>query len=160
MRKISVREICMLRWIFGKTKKDRKNNVCICYSLEVESIGAKLRDAQFWHAQHRLTMTLVRKNFPTLVDGPSKKIGRPKRAWMKVVRIVLKKCYLSKDLVQDRLEWQNGIHIANLKIVGTGHWWWWGLHSCPFFLRRFHGLALVEFIFYTFLTFIFILKLH
>ena len=41
------------------------------------------------------------------------------RTWMEVIRIDLKKCNLSKDLAQDRLEWRNKIHVADPNIVGT-----------------------------------------
>ena len=52
-------------------------------------------------------------------DGPLRKRGRPKKIWMEVVRIDLKKYNLSKDFANERLEWKNRIHIANLKIVRT-----------------------------------------
>ena len=44
---------------------------------------------------------------PCRLMGPSRTRGRPKRTWMEVVRIDLRKCNLSEDLAQDRLEWQN-----------------------------------------------------
>lgn len=46
--------------------------------------------------------------------------GRMKRTWMEVVRIVLYKCNLSEDLVQDRTEWRNRIYLADLNTVGKG----------------------------------------
>ena len=46
----------------------------------------------------------VRISFSMQVDGPSKKRGRPKRMGMEVVRIDMKKCNISKNLAQDRLE--------------------------------------------------------
>ena len=38
---------------------------------------------------------------------------------MNVVKIDMKKCNLSKDLIQDRLEGRNRIHVADPIIVGT-----------------------------------------
>lgn len=35
-----------------------------------------------------------------------------------VVKIDLKKCNLSKDLAQDRLEWKNITHVADPNILG------------------------------------------
>ena len=53
------------------------------------------------------------------VDGPPRGRDRPKRMWVEVVKINKKKCRLSKDLAQDRLEWRNKIHIADPNIIGT-----------------------------------------
>ena len=38
---------------------------------------------------------------------------------MDVVRTDLKKCNLSEDLAQDRLEWRKIIHVLGPNIVGT-----------------------------------------
>ena len=45
-------------------------------------------------------------------------MGGPKRTWMEELKIDLKTCNLSEDLVQDRLGWKNRIHAANPNIVG------------------------------------------
>ena len=50
------------------------------------------------------------------VNGPSRKRGRPKRAWMEVD---LKKYNLSEDLAQENLGWRNRIHATNANIVWT-----------------------------------------
>ena len=46
-------------------------------------------------------------------------MARPKRSWIDVVWIELRKSYLSKDLANDRLEWLNKILEAALEIIGT-----------------------------------------
>ena len=53
------------------------------------------------------------------VDGPPRESGRPKRMWMGVVKIDMKKCNLSEDFAQDRSKWRNRIRLANPNIVGT-----------------------------------------
>ena len=53
------------------------------------------------------------------VDGPSRERGGPKRTWIEVVRMDLKKWKLYEGLAQDRLEWRNRIHVADPNIVGT-----------------------------------------
>ena len=53
------------------------------------------------------------------VDGLPRKIGRSKITWMKVVKIDIKKCNLSEDLTQNRLEWRNKISVADSNIVVT-----------------------------------------
>ena len=54
------------------------------------------------------------------VNGPPRGMARPKRMWMEVVKIDLKKCNLSEDLAQNRSEWRNRIHIANPTYLGQG----------------------------------------
>lgn len=73
-----------------------------------------------WTCPMHANNTLVRKSFSMQVDGPSRKMGRPKRTKIEVARIRLKKRNLYKDLVQDRQEWQNKIHVIDPNIVGIG----------------------------------------
>ena len=47
------------------------------------------------------------------VDGPPKERGRPKRMWMEVLKMDIKKCNLSGDLAQDKSEWRNRIRVTN-----------------------------------------------
>ena len=56
---------------------------------------------------------LVRKSLAMKVDGPLRGSGRLKRMWMELVKMDMKKCNLSEDLSQDRLEWRNEIHVAD-----------------------------------------------
>ena len=58
----------------------------------------------------------VKNSLAMQVDGPSRRRCRPKRMWMEVVKIDLKKCNLSEDLAQDKSQWKNKIHIADFKI--------------------------------------------
>ena len=50
-------------------------------------------------------MVPLRKIFSIQVEGPLRRRVWPKRTWMEIVTIDLKKCNLSEDLAQDRLEW-------------------------------------------------------
>ena len=62
------------------------------------------REKRFGHVQHRPATTPVRKSLAMNVDGPPRGRGRPKRTWMEVVKIDMKKCGLYEDLAQDRSE--------------------------------------------------------
>ena len=73
----------------------------------------------FGHVQHRPTTMPVRKSLAIQVDDPLRGRNRPKRIWMEVVKIDLKKCNLSEDLAQARSEWRNKIHVADPNLVGT-----------------------------------------
>ena len=63
-------------------------------------------------------MALVKKSFSMPDDCPLWGGSKPKRIWMEVVTIDLKKCSLSEDLAQDRLEWRKKIHVTNPNMVG------------------------------------------
>ena len=67
--------------------------------------------------QRRPTIALVRKSLAMQIDGPPRGRGMLKRTWIEVVKIDLKKCNLSENLVHDRSEWKNRIHVADLNIV-------------------------------------------
>lgn len=43
--------------------------------------------------------------------------------WMKLAKIDVKKCNLFEDLTEDRPEWWDHIHLAELDIVGTKLWY-------------------------------------
>ena len=65
-------------------------------------------------------MAPVRKSLAMQVDGSPMERDRPKRTWMEMVKIDLKKCNLSKDLVEDRSEWRNKINVVDPHIVAQG----------------------------------------
>ena len=52
-------------------------------------------------------MMLVRKILAMKVDGPPWENDRPKRLWMKVVKMDMNTCDLSENLVQGRSKWRN-----------------------------------------------------
>ena len=128
MHKIDAAETRMLRWMCGKTRKNKIRNELFWEQLGVASIGDKIRETRLWwfgHVQCRTATAPVRKSLAVKVDDPPRGRGRPKRMCMKLVKIDLKKCNLSKDLAQDRLEWRNRIRVADPIIVETRLWWWW-----------------------------------
>ena len=87
----------------GKTK-DKIKNKCFREHLGVASISDKIKKTHlrwFGHIQCRPLTMPVRKSSYMQVDGPPRGRRRPKKTWMEVVKIYLKKSNLSKDLAQE-----------------------------------------------------------
>ena len=75
---MDVTEMRMLRWICGKTKKDKIRNQRFREQLGVTTIGDKIRETRFrWfgHIQCRLATTLVRKSLAMKGRWPTKGKG-------------------------------------------------------------------------------------
>lgn len=90
MHKMDAVEMRMLRWMCGKTSNDRIRNERFREHLGVATIVDKIRETRlrwFGHVQRRL----VRKSLAMTVDGPPRGRGMPKRTWMEVVKIDMKK---------------------------------------------------------------------
>jgi hypothetical protein len=121
IHKMDVAEMRMLRWMCGKTRKDKIRNERFREHLGVAPIGDKIRETRlrwFGHVERRPVMAPVRKSLDIQVEGPSRGRGRPKKTWMEVINSDLKKLHLSKDLAQNRTEWRNRIHVADPNMVG------------------------------------------
>ena len=115
MHKMDVVERRMMMWMCSKTMKDKIRNEYFLEHLEVATIGDKIRETRlrwFGHIQRRPATAPVRKSLAMKVDGSPRGMGRPKRTWMKVVKIDMKKCNLSEDLAKDKLEWKNKIRVV------------------------------------------------
>lgn len=68
--------------------------------------------------QHRPPTAMRKKNFMK-VDGQSRKMGRSKRTWMDVVKIILKKCNQPKDLGPRQIGMEKKIHVVEPNMVRT-----------------------------------------
>ena len=122
MHKIDVADMRMLRWMCGKTRKDKIKNERFQKHLGIVTIGDKIRQTHlrwFGHVQCKPVTASVRKSLAMKVNSPPRGRGRPKRSWMDVVKIDIKKCNLFEDLTQDRTEWRNKICVADPNILGT-----------------------------------------
>ena len=77
-RKMSVAEMCMLRWMCGNTRRDKVRNEDIRTKIGVASIEEKMRENRlrwFGHVRRRPTDALVRR----VAQGA-------KKTWMEVIR--------------------------------------------------------------------------
>ena len=72
---MSVAEMRMLRWMCGKTKKDKIRNDCILTDLKIALIDAKLREHKlrwFGHECCRHISVLIRRCDRILVENDRK----------------------------------------------------------------------------------------
>ena len=77
----------------------------------------------YWTCPTQASNDISEEKFFCVGDGPPRERGRPKRTWMEVVTIDLKKSNLSEDLALDGSERRNRIHVACRNIVGTRLYW-------------------------------------
>ena len=118
VHKMSVAEMRMLRWMSGKTRKDKIRNEFIRGSLGVAPIGDKMRESRlrwFGHVQRRPMTAPVRRSETIQVEGARRNRGRPKLTWVEVVKRDMAACNLTADKALNRAEWQNRIHVADPK---------------------------------------------
>ena len=75
----------MLRWMCGKSRKDKIRNEGFREHLVVAMIGDKIRETclrWFGNAQRRLAVAPVRKCLAMKVDGPRRgRVGQSGRGW-------------------------------------------------------------------------------
>ena len=82
MHKKEITEIRMLRWMCGKSRKDKIRNEQFREHLGVALVGNKIRETHlrwFRHIQCRQATTLVRKSLAMQVDGPPRGRGKGQR---------------------------------------------------------------------------------
>ena len=87
MHKMDVAEMRMLRWMFGKTRKDQIQNERFREHLGVATIGDKFRETRlrwFGLVQRRPATAPVKRSMAIKVDGPPRERRRRNRTWMEV----------------------------------------------------------------------------
>ena len=111
----------MLRWMCGKTKKDRIRNDRIRADLEIAPIDAKLREHTlrwFRYVFCRHVSAPVRRCDRILVENNRRNRDIPKRRWRDVVKNDLNLLQLNINLAYDRNQWWDWIHVVD-PINGT-----------------------------------------
>ncbi|XVF73167.1 hypothetical protein PTKIN_Ptkin12aG0179600 [Pterospermum kingtungense] len=112
--KMSVAEMRMLRWMCGKTRKDRVRNETIRADLKVASIDDKMRENRlrwFGHVMRRPEGAPVRRCEALTVGQERKTRGRPLKTWKQVIRQDLSIREVDSILALDRNEWRRQIHV-------------------------------------------------
>ena len=105
-QKMSVAEMCMLRWMCSNTRTDKVRNEDIRTKIGVTSIKEKMRENHlrwFGHVRCRPTDALVRQVERIKLGQVKRAQGRSKKTWMEVMRQDIKVKGLSEGLL-DRNE--------------------------------------------------------
>ena len=117
--KMIVAEMRMLRWVCGKTRRDKVRNEWICKMIEVAPIEEKMRENRlrwFDHIQRKPINAPVRKSDAIHVEGnDARGRGRPKLIWIEIIKKDLVWCGLTDIMTLDRVKWRNMIHVTNPK---------------------------------------------
>ena len=100
----------MLRWIQGKTRKDRIRNEKFRSDAMVKPITTVTHKCLSWYGHvMRREETHVAKKVTTMKVGGKRPRGRPKLRWMDRVRSDLRQHQLDADLAQNREAWKKAI---------------------------------------------------
>ena len=121
--RMAVAEMRMLRWMCGKTRKDKIRNERIRRYLGVAPIEDKIRERRltwFGHVRRRPSTAPIRKCLDWQVNGGCKRRGRPLKTWMKAVNEDIIELGLGEDMWEDRIAWRTKIHVADPENIGNG----------------------------------------
>ena len=115
---MNVAEIRMLRWMCGKTRRDKIRNERICKMIKVAQIEEKMRENRlqwFGHIQRKPINAPVRKSDAIHIEGNARGIEMPKLTWVYIIKKDLLCCDLIDIMELDRAEWRNVIHVDDPK---------------------------------------------
>ena len=105
----------MLRWMCGKTMKDKIKNQEFGEKLGVTPLSAKMHKNRlrwFGHVQRKPIEAPIRR-IETIIVEDKRSRGRPKKTWVEQINDDLSELHLSKDLTRDRNSWRFKIHILD-----------------------------------------------
>ncbi|KAK9098676.1 hypothetical protein Syun_025721 [Stephania yunnanensis] len=116
LHKVNVAEMRMLRWMCGKTRKDRIRNIEIQRQVGVAPIDTKIREGRlrwFGHLQRRPTNAPTRKLDSIETVEIRRGRGRPKLTWDALIKRDLNGLQSSPSIALNRAQWKSLIHVAD-----------------------------------------------
>jgi hypothetical protein len=114
VQQLNVVEMCMLRWIYGNTRRDWVRNDDIHERLGVAPVEEKLMQHHlrwFGHIQRRSTEAPVRSGVIRRTDNERRDKCRSNLTWEESVKRDLKDWCITEELALDRREWKLAIHV-------------------------------------------------
>ncbi|KAL4179182.1 hypothetical protein AMTRI_Chr13g118790 [Amborella trichopoda] len=113
---MGIAEMRILRWMSGKTRRDRIRNDSIQENLGVTPTGNKMRESRFRWAGHvwcRPSTTPVRRCELVQVEGLKRARGRPKRMWLEVFRKDMATYGVIENTAFNGARWRTRILVTN-----------------------------------------------
>ena len=114
--KMSVAEMRMLRWMCGKTRKDRIRNEHIREMVRVAPIEDKLRENRLrWFGLVQCTPIDAPMQKSDSIEGAGNVMGRGRSrlSWESVVKHDMSIFNLTELRALDHVDWRKRIHIAD-----------------------------------------------
>ena len=102
----------------SKIRRDKIRNERIRKMIEVAPIEEKMRENRLrccGHIERRPINAPVRKSDAIHIEDNAKGRGRPKLAWIVIIKKYLIWYGLTDIIALDRVEWRNRIHVADPK---------------------------------------------
>ncbi|KAI8572176.1 hypothetical protein RHMOL_Rhmol01G0177900 [Rhododendron molle] len=115
---MSEAEMRMLRWMCGKTRRDRIRNEIVREMVGVAPIEEKLSENRlrwFGHVYHRPEDAAVKRADRIVLDSNATGRGRLKLTLDAVVRKDMSVLGLCERVAIDRAQWRKMIHVADPK---------------------------------------------
>ena len=106
--KMKVAELKMVRWTLGVTRKDKIRNEYVRGTAKIAKLGDKLRNARlrwYGHVKRREEDYVGKRMMEMSVPG-RRKIGRPRRRWMYLVREDMERVGAREGDEVHRMKWR------------------------------------------------------
>src|SRR5450432_2740227 len=116
VNKLSVAEMRMLRWMCGKTRRDKIRNETIRKWVGVAPIEGKLRENRlrwFGHVYRRPEDAVVKRVDRLALSSNARGRGRPKLTLDVVIRKDMSLLGLNEQISLERSQWKLKIHVAD-----------------------------------------------
>ena len=108
VKEMEVTEMKMLRFAMGVMRKDKIRNEYIRNTVKVERLGIRMKEGRlrwYGHVMRRYQEYIGRKMMEMELLG-KRKIGRPKRRFLDIVKEDIREVGVKEMDVEDRMVWR------------------------------------------------------
>ncbi|XP_059313669.1 uncharacterized protein LOC132064632 [Lycium ferocissimum] len=114
VQKMNMKEMRMLRWMCGHTRRDRIKNKVIRDKVGVASVANKMRETRlrwFGYVKRRCEDAPMSKCERLEIAGVRRGRGRSKKNWREVIRQDMIELQVTEDMTLDRRAWRSRIRV-------------------------------------------------